>query len=117
VFAPSGVALAWVWYNVPEPAERTDALGAAKTVLYNNYYQDEFQTWLAADVARPLARGVDLFDASVVDGVVGAVSSGSLEAGRRLRRLQTGVVTSYAAQLVFSLVVLLVVVLLFGRWF
>jgi len=86
-------------------------------VLYNNYYQDEFQTWLAEGVAEPLARGVDVFDGSIVDGVVDGVSSVSLSAAGRVRGIQSGVVTTYAAQLVFGLVVLLVVVLLFGRWF
>ncbi|GGL30836.1 NADH-quinone oxidoreductase subunit L [Halarchaeum grantii] len=117
VVALLGVMLAWSWYNVPNPSERTDALGPAKTVLYNNYYQDEFQTWLAEGVAAPVARGVDVFDGSIVDGVVNGVSSVSLTAGDRVRRAQTGVVTTYATQLVFGLVVLLVLVLLLGRWF
>ncbi|WP_435097693.1 NADH-quinone oxidoreductase subunit L [Halarchaeum sp. P4] len=117
VVALVGVALAWSWYNVPNPTERTDALGPAKTVLYNNYYQDEFQTWLAQGVTEPLARGVDVFDGSIVDGVVNGVSSGSLSASRRVRRLQTGVVTTYVTQIVFGLVALLVLVLLLGRWF
>ncbi|MFB6078227.1 MAG: NADH-quinone oxidoreductase subunit L [Halarchaeum sp.] len=116
VVALAGLGLAWAWYNVPEPTERTDALGPAKTVLYNNYYQDEFQTWLADGVARPFGRAVDVFDASVVDGVVDGVSTGSLAASKRLRRVQTGVVTTYASQLVTGLVVLLLVVLLW-RWF
>jgi len=117
VFALCGVGLAWAWYNVPDPSERTDVLGAAKTLLYNNYYQDEFQTWLAQGVAEPLARGVDVFDGSVIDGVVDGVSSVSLSGSGRIRRIQTGVVTTYAEQLVVGLVVLLVVVLLLGRWF
>ncbi|GAA0300239.1 NADH-quinone oxidoreductase subunit L [Halarchaeum salinum] len=117
VFALAGVALAWRWYNVPDPAEKTDALGPVKALLYNNYYQDEFQTWLATGVTEPLARAVDVFDGSVVDGVVNGVSSTSLVASERLRRTQTGVVTTYTTQLVFGLVVLLVLVLLLGGWF
>ncbi|GGM72918.1 NADH-quinone oxidoreductase subunit L [Halarchaeum rubridurum] len=117
VVALAGVALAWTWYNVPEPSEKTDVLGPTKTLLYNNYYQDEFQTWLATGVVEPLADAVDVFDASVVDGVVNGVSSTSLVASDRLRRVQTGVVTTYTTQLVLGLVVLLLIVLLLGGWF
>src|SRR6056297_1321591 len=115
--ALGGAGLAWVLYNVDEPTEHTEKLGGAKTVLYNNYYQDEYQVWLANGVTLPLARAADTFDQGVVDGVVNAVSSVSLFSGSRIKRVQDGVVTHYAAMLTLGLVALLVVFGVAGGWF
>jgi NADH-quinone oxidoreductase subunit L len=115
--ALAGALLAYTLYNVPEPVEHTDKLGGIKTLLYNNYYQDEYQVWLAEDVVRPIARVADKFDQGVVDGVVNGVSSVSLVAGSRMRRIQTGVVSNYAVLLTLGLTALLVVFGLMGGWF
>jgi len=112
-----GAGLAWALYRGPDPAEHTEKLGAAKTVLYNNYYQDEYQVWLAEGVTLPLARAADAFDQGVVDGVVNGVSSVSLFSGGRIRRIQSGVVSHYAAMLTLGLVALLVAFGVTGGWF
>ncbi|MFB6186517.1 MAG: NADH-quinone oxidoreductase subunit L, partial [Halobacteriaceae archaeon] len=62
LFALAGAGLAHRFYNVPEPMEHTDKLGRAKTIVYNNYYQDEYQVWLAEDITYPLAKLSDKFD-------------------------------------------------------
>mgnify|MGYP000433432997 CR=1 FL=1 len=115
--ALAGALLAWRLYNVPEPTEHTDRLGSAKTVLYNNYYQDEYQVWLAESVTYPLSRAADKFDQGIVDGVVNGVSSVSLLSGSRVKRIQTGVVPTYATLLTLGLTALLVVLGLLGGWF
>jgi NADH-quinone oxidoreductase subunit L len=115
--ALGGVLLANRLYNVPEPAEHTDRLGNVRDVLFNNYYQDEYQVWLAEDAVRPLARLADKFDQGVVDGVVNGVSSVSLFSGDRLRRIQTGIVSNYAALLTLGLTVLLIAFAITGGWF
>ncbi|WP_227355150.1 NADH-quinone oxidoreductase subunit L [Haladaptatus salinisoli] len=115
--ALAGMGLAWTLYNVPEPVEHTDKLGGAKTVLFNNYYQDEYQVWLASGLTLPLARAADKFDAGIIDGVVNGVSSVSLFGGSRVKRIQSGVVTNYALMLVLGFVVLLLVVGFTGGWF
>jgi NADH-quinone oxidoreductase subunit L len=115
--AVGGAALAYTLYNVPDPEEHTERLGSAKTLLYNNYYQDEYQVWLAEDVVRPIARVADKFDQGVVDGVVNGISSVSLMTGSRMRRIQTGVVSNYAVLLTLGLTALLVVFGLMGGWF
>jgi len=112
-----GAGLAWRLYAVPEPEEHTDRLGSAKTLLYNNYYQDEYQVWLAEGVTLPVARYADKFDQGVIDGVVDGTSQVSLSLGGRVRQVQTGVVTNYAALLTLGFVVLLVVIGLTGGWF
>ncbi|AZH25519.1 NADH-quinone oxidoreductase subunit L [Haloplanus aerogenes] len=115
--ALAGAGAAHVLYNVPDPDEHTEKLGAVKTVWYNNYYQDEYQVWIAESVVLPIARLADKFDQGVVDGVVNGVSSVSLFAGSRIRRVQTGVVTNYAVLLTLGLTALLVVFGLMGGWF
>ncbi|NHN58208.1 MULTISPECIES: NADH-quinone oxidoreductase subunit L [Halorussus] len=114
--ALAGAGLGY-WLYASEPQEYTDKLGGAKTVLYNNYYQDEYQVWLAEGLTLPLARAADKFDQGVIDGVVNGVSSVSLFGGNRVRRVQTGVVSNYAFLLTASFVVLLVAIGLLGGWF
>ena len=114
--ALAGLGLAWKLYNVDSPVEHTAKLGGAKTLLYNNYYQDEFQVWLA-NRTRGVSGGADTFDQGVVDGVVNGVSSVSLFSGDRIKRIQTGIVGNYALLLTLSLTALLVVFAALGGWF
>ncbi|MCU4925005.1 NADH-quinone oxidoreductase subunit L [Halobacteria archaeon AArc-dxtr1] len=113
----SGAGLAWKLYNVPEPERHTERLGGASDLLRSNYYQDEVQVWLARSVTVPVARAADRFDQTVVDGVVNGVSTASLRGSRSISRLQTGLVTNYAALLIAGFLALLVVVGLYGGWF
>ena len=117
VLALAGAGLAHQLYNVPEPVEHTQRLGGIRDVLFNNYYQDEYQVWLADTVTMGVARVSDLFDQNVVDGVVDGVSAVSLATGRRVRRIQRGVVTDYALLLSLGLTVLVVVLGILGGWF
>ena len=115
--ALAGAIVAHRLYNVPEPVEHTDRLGEIKTVLYNNYYQDEYQVWIANGLTRPVARAANKFDGGVVDGVVNGVSSVSLFSGNRIRRIQTGVVSNYAVLLTLGLTALILAFGLVGGWF
>jgi len=115
--ALAGSLLAWRLYAVRDPVVHTDKLGGVKTVLYNNYYQDEYQVWLAEGLTLPIARAADTFDQGVIDGVVNLASSGSLFAGRQVRKLQTGVVSTYAALLTLGLTALILAFALLGGWF
>ena len=115
--ALAGAGVAWLLYDVPEPIRHTDRLGRTKNVLFNNYYQDEYQVWLANAVGLGIARAADRFDQGIVDGVVNGVSRGSLLSGGRLRRLQTGVVSNYVALITLGLAALVVAVGLIGGWF
>jgi NADH-quinone oxidoreductase subunit L len=115
--ALAGVVLARQLYDVPEPVEHTEKLGRARDVLFNNYYQDEYQVWLARSVVRPFAAAADRFDSGVIDGAVDATSSASLLSGDRLKRIQTGIVTNYAVLLTLGLTVLLLAFAVMGGWF
>ena len=114
--AITGLGLAWVLYNVADPDEHTDKLGGLKGLLYNNYYQDELQVWVA-DNSRTVAGSADIFDQGVIDGVVNGVSSVSLLSSERIRRVQSGVVSNYALLLTLGLTTLLVVFGFIGGWF
>ncbi|MGM0447359.1 MAG: NADH-quinone oxidoreductase subunit L [Methanobacteriota archaeon] len=111
-----GLGLAWRLYNVASPTEHTAKLGGIKDVLYNNYYLDELQVWLAYRT-EDVAGGANTFDQGIIDGVVNGVSSVSLTGGGRIRKLQSGVVSQYAALLTFGLVALLLVLGATGGWF
>jgi len=115
--ALAGSALAIALYRGDSPVEHTDRLGSIKTLLFNNYYQDEYQVWLAQGLTARVARGADKFDQGVVDGVVNGISSVSLFGGSRVRRIQTGIVSNYATLLTLGLVALLVGIGLMGGWF
>ncbi|SMO75130.1 NADH-quinone oxidoreductase subunit L [Halorubrum cibi] len=114
--ALAGLGLAWRLYNVASPTEHTAKLGGIKDVLYNNYYLDELQVWIAYRT-EDVAGGADTFDQGIIDGVVNGVSSVSLLGGSRVRRIQTGLVTQYAAMLTLGLIALLVLLGVNGGWF
>ncbi|KDE60351.1 oxidoreductase [Halostagnicola sp. A56] len=115
--ALSGAGLAWTLYSGSDPAQHTQRLGSVRELLRSNYYQDEFQVWLAEGLTLPVARTADRFDQSVIDGVVDGVSSVSLFGSGWIKRIQTGIVTNYAALIVGGFVGLLVVLGVYGGWF
>ena len=112
-----GVGLAYRLYGGADPDPHMTTLGSIRTLLMNNYYLDEFQVWLATGVTAPVARAADTFDQGIIDGVVNGVSSVSLFSSDRFRRIQTGVVTNYAALLTLGLTLLVLVFALAGGWF
>jgi NADH-quinone oxidoreductase subunit L len=103
------------------PAQLKERFLGAWTVVYNKYYVDELYhlvvirpslAWsralgwfdghildaivnLAGAVTRAFARLDGLIDTYVVDGAVNAVAVVTAEAGRSLRRIQTGRVQTY----------------------
>ena len=115
--AAAGVVVAYRLYGGADPDPHLTGLGSVRTVVANSYYQDEYQVWLAEGVTYPLARVADKFDQGVVDGVVNGAGSVSLFAGERFRKIQTGIVSNYAALLTLGLVLLLVAFGLAGGWF
>lgn len=116
VVALAGAGLAYSLYSDRSPEAHTDRLGSAQRLFMNNYYQDEYQVWLA-NATTNVARALDIFDNGIVDGIVNGVSSVSLFSGSRIKRIQAGVVTNYATLLSLGLVILLVAFGLLGGWF
>ncbi len=112
-----GLIVAVVLYRDPEPEPHMTKLGRARTLLMNNYYQDEFQVWLAQGLTAPLARLANKFDQGVIDGFVDGTGSVSMYVGQRFRQIQTGIVSNYAALLTLGLVLLILVFAVMGGWF
>ncbi len=106
-----GVAIAWRLYGSDDPDPHMTRLGSVRTLLANNYYQDEYQVWLARGVTLPVARGANRFDQGIIDGLVNAIGAVTGSIGGQFRRIQTGIVSNYAALLMLGFILL---VLIFG---
>ncbi|XGI84253.1 NADH-quinone oxidoreductase subunit L [Halorutilales archaeon Cl-col2-1] len=98
------------------PTRRKESWGFTP-VLEKGYYVNAFQLWIAEGFTLPLTKYLNSFDLGVVDGVVNAVSSTSKGSGDAMRRIQTGVVSNYAAIISFGLATLLLIIGLYGGWF
>ena len=87
--------------------ELTPATGIQK-VLADKFYFDEIYDFL---FVKPLGFLSDFFrqavDQTIINGFVNAVGNGTLFAGKRLRRLQTGNVGFYLVIMVFSVIAIL----------
>ena len=117
VLALLGAGVGYYLYSGPEPEEPLQSMGSGYDLIAANYYQDEFQVWLAEGLTNRVARASNTFDQVVIDGAVDGTSAVSLRTSDRMRRVQTGLVTQYAALIALSLVLLLVIFALYGGWF
>ncbi|MGK2230003.1 MAG: NADH-quinone oxidoreductase subunit L [Methanobacteriota archaeon] len=109
------VAAFRLYAGADEPLRHRD--GATARVLEKKYYVDAFQVWLAEDVTYGLSKRLSLFDIDILDGVVNGTSRVSLGSGEAVRRIQTGVVSHYAAVIALGVVGLVALVGLVGGWF
>lgn len=116
VLAIGGAGLAWRVYGDEEPTEPTMALGQIRELPVRNYYQDELHVWIASGLTNRIAYASNSFDQVVIDGVVNGISAVGLRTSHTLRRIQTGVVTQYAALIAASLLVLLIGFGVYGGW-
>jgi len=114
--ALGGAGLAYSIYAGPAPDRFVEGLPGYRLV-FHNYYQDEYQVWLAEGLTARVAAVADRFDRGVIDRTVDGVRDVSLFSGDRVRRIQSGIVSNYAAVLTFGLVAVIVVVGLLGGWF
>jgi NADH:ubiquinone oxidoreductase subunit 5 (subunit L)/multisubunit Na+/H+ antiporter MnhA subunit len=98
-----GFALAYVVYGrarretVPAAIEWIDRV--ARTRAVNRVYELGFR-----NVTLVLADGLAWVDRYVVDGVINMLGYGTLEAGRRARPIQTGLVPDYVLAVVVGVV-------------
>jgi NADH-quinone oxidoreductase subunit L len=113
VVAISAVATAWiVWGSgrVDWQALRAGPWNALQRFMNRGMYVDDAYAAVVEKPAKTTARGVRAFDERVIDGAVngmGAVVRGLAAAGRRV---QTGVVRSYAAAFLLGALAVLVYV-------
>ena len=115
--ALSGAYLSYRLYAVDEPVEHVDRFGSVTDLVDANYYQDELHVWIATGVTSRVSRASDTFDIVVVDGIVNGIGHVSIRVGRIVRRVQTGLVTNYAAMIAIGLIILILGAAFYGGWF
>jgi NADH-quinone oxidoreductase subunit L len=102
-----GVALAWRMYwqaTVPQVAPRGSLLTRAAR---RDLFQDDLNEALFMRPGQYLTRSLVYVDNRGIDGAVGGLAALVGGLGGRLRRVQTGLVRSYAASMLAGVVILL----------
>lgn len=118
--AAGGIYLAFLFYYQPSPLPGILArsVPGLYNALLNRWYFDELYQKLFVDGGKALAYSFRSFDRNVIDGIVNGVASLVSASGGRLRRMQTGLVQSYAFAIglgVIGLVGYLLITLLLAR--
>jgi NADH-quinone oxidoreductase subunit L len=114
LLAAAGILLAWrLWGNgrVYTLAE-TSAAQPLRRLLLNRYYFKAGYDWIGAKGVYTVARAADFFDQYVIDGTVHGLERMFAALSDRLRRIQSGLVSDYAAYVVAGLLLVFVLLLI-----
>ncbi|MBI5575881.1 MAG: NADH-quinone oxidoreductase subunit L [Deltaproteobacteria bacterium] len=104
-----GIGLAYFLYRVrtDKPGKIAEAVPGLYKAVYNKYFVDEIYDFL---IVRRIVNGSivlwEAFDAAFIDGMVNGIASAVRGIGDGLRRVQTGVVGSYAFSLLLGAVLI-----------
>ncbi|MGA7923701.1 MAG: NADH-quinone oxidoreductase subunit L, partial [Thermoplasmata archaeon] len=111
--AAGGILLAWwFWGNGRVLTLPSDSSAHPwRRLLLNRYYFKVGYDWVGLNGMYAVARAADFFDQFVIDGTVRAFERIFAGGSQRLRRLQTGIVSDYAAYVITGLVGFLLVLL------
>jgi NADH-quinone oxidoreductase subunit L len=121
--AAAGIGLAWLlWGNgrvFALPA--SSAVQPVRQLLLQRYYMKAGYDWIGAKGVYTVARAADFVDRYVIDGAVHGFERGFAALSDRLRRVQTGLVSDYAAYFVGGLLavfalLLIVAPLVLAHW-
>jgi NADH-quinone oxidoreductase subunit L len=115
--ATIGMILAWRLFGVgigplrlSGRPERVRELTARAPFLYraslNKWWFDDLYHLLFMVIGGRIAAACWWFDREVVDGTVNAIGTGTIDAGRGLRQVQTGRVQNYALGIAIGLIVM-----------
>jgi len=109
-----GIALAWVlWGNGRVfVLSESSAAQPVRRLLLDRYYFKVGYDWVGAKGVYTVARAADFFDRFVIDGTVHGFERAFAYGSDRLRRIQSGVVSDYAAYVVAGLIALFVLLLI-----
>jgi NADH-quinone oxidoreductase subunit L len=115
--ASLGIALAWMLFGVEflglkragQP-DRVRAITARLPFLYraslNKWWFDDLYDLLFIRIGGRIADALWWFDRVIIDGTVNGIGSLTADAGRGLRRVQTGRVQNYALGIAVGLIVM-----------
>ncbi len=107
-----GIAIAFAMYRRGLPDEallRRSGMSGIWTVLHNKYYVDEVYNGVFVGGTVATSRATGEFDTEVIDGAVNGVGALFKSGSSVLRRIQTGLVQSYALTLFLAVVLGLVI--------
>ncbi len=91
---------------------QTSALQPVRRLLLNRYYMKAAYDWVGSGAVYGIARGADFVDRYVIDGTVHGFERAFGTASDRLRRMQTGIVSDYAAYVLAGLLGVFVLLLI-----
>ena len=113
-----GIGVAWLlWGNgrivaLPEGSP----VQPVRRLLLNLYYFKDGYDWIGAKGVYTIARAADFVDRYVIDGAVRGMERAFARLSDGMRRVQTGVVSDYAAYVVSGLVGFLILLLYVAPW-
>jgi NADH-quinone oxidoreductase subunit L len=124
--ATIGLVIAWRLFGIeigpirlPSRPERVRELTARVPFLYraslNKWWFDDLNHLLFMVIGGKVAMAAWWFDREVIDGTVNAIGTGTIDAGRGLRQIQTGRVQNYALGIAIGLIVMAGSYLLLAR--
>ncbi len=78
-------------------------------ILYNRYYQYQiFIEVIALEITYGLSLVGEFIDRKIIDGIIDAISDGTIAIGESIRKVQTGVVQSYATAVIAGVGLLII---------
>ena len=116
--AIAGISLAWLTYSKKTVDAEAIASKPAVRPLYNmllkRYGFTKGYDFIGEKVVYGFSLALDWFDRKIVDGIVNLISLGLVGGGKRLRKMQTGLVQSYSAVIIGGVVALIVLLYVLG---
>ena len=109
-FIGIGIAISWYRRGIPDPDRdpALERLGPFAKVFGHAYYFDEAVARFVAGPGRRIFEWISaIFDVRIIDGAVNGVASLVRGAAGGLRKVQTGLVRSYALWIVVGAAALL----------
>jgi NADH-quinone oxidoreductase subunit L len=116
LLAAAGIGLAWrLWGNGRVVAlSATSPAAPVRRMLLDRYGMKRAYDWVGAKGVYTVARAADFFDQFVIDGAVHGFERAFAALSDRMRRIQSGLVSDYAAYVVAGLITVFVLLLLVG---
>jgi NADH:ubiquinone oxidoreductase subunit 5 (subunit L)/multisubunit Na+/H+ antiporter MnhA subunit len=117
IVAVSGVGLAYMAYCKKSISVDRFATGGSKKVydlLLARYGFPKGYDWIGKKAVYGFSLAIDLFDRKVIDGVVNGISRLAVSGSGTLRKVQTGIVQTYATVIIAAVSVILILMYLLG---
>jgi NADH-quinone oxidoreductase subunit L len=113
VLAVGGILLAWLTYDrrLVAPERLANSFALIRDAAVQRFWLDDAYLVLYRAMLA-LARIVGWIDRYIVDGIVNLASAGALQAGDRLRRIQSG----HAQDYVYGVAVGVLLLIVWFRW-